>query len=534
METYIEVLESTKRRSLIDGVDINFGKLRIQTLFTGFFNYHILNQLRCRACRLTYDVRWCETCEHGCHDHEQTCSLCGGTTIERTHCRNGHELEITFDQTQPKRCEYPEPFNNETYVITLETTGTWLSADPALGTILEATSPCLMTRDNYVLAFIRRSVTPEGLMQQYKLTADEADVVFAYHERGAQILTRRRPRHKRKAERLLPAVYGQCLRERLLRYCTPARAATIFAAITGYPIDRVPTHVCTDCRSNMLYPALHTLEHQLLTVYPSVVNGDRDDISGVTQVIHESTGRPTLFVYDNYEGGIGASEKIYDHFDRMLEHALNLRKCACGQDSGCPLCVKRSRCPTRNEHLSKNAAQALLYRLLGLGEYEVDDDIEVRTSANGARGEPSNQRRTVQARADGAQDPFELLRVLPQVHNDILDAAFKARAEEADFDKPPFAMDQLHAAFDSVREMKRPVQLRIEANANPYAVLHLRETASFKMVQKVRRALAVKLHPDTRSLEEQPAATQQLQIVNDAVDRIRREPKNYGDRNGEP
>jgi hypothetical protein len=271
----------------------------------------------------------------------------------------------------------------------------------------------------------------------------------------------------------------------------------------------------------MLYKALHTIEHQLLTLYPSVVNGDRDDIAGVTQVIHESTGKPTLFIYDNYEGGIGASEKIYIHIQRLLEHALKLRKCTCGRDGGCPLCVQRSRCPTRNEHLSKNAAQALLYRLLNRGEYEVDDDLETADKSRGSRREQSGRKRATEARSSSAQEPFELLRVLPHVHNDILDAAFKARAEEADFERPPFSTDQLHQAFDSIRLTDRPRELHIDANPNPYHVLHLREKASFRMVQKVRRTLAVKLHPDTRPPEARAAATEQMQLVNDAVDRIR-------------
>lgn len=47
---------------------------------------------------------------------------------------------------------------------------------------------------------------------------------------------------------------------------------------------------------------------------------------------------PTLFLYDNFPGGIGFSPQIYDIFPSLLEHAERLLdECPC--EEGCPACV---------------------------------------------------------------------------------------------------------------------------------------------------------------------------------------------------
>ncbi|WP_041641935.1 DEAD/DEAH box helicase [Magnetococcus marinus] len=50
------------------------------------------------------------------------------------------------------------------------------------------------------------------------------------------------------------------------------------------------------------------------------------------------TFAPTLFLYDNYPGGIGFSEPLYQWAEQIVEDGLNLvQRCACKQ--GCPACV---------------------------------------------------------------------------------------------------------------------------------------------------------------------------------------------------
>jgi DEAD/DEAH box helicase domain-containing protein len=47
---------------------------------------------------------------------------------------------------------------------------------------------------------------------------------------------------------------------------------------------------------------------------------------------------PTLFLYDNFPGGVGFSSQIFDRFPQLLEHARQLLgECEC--EAGCPSCV---------------------------------------------------------------------------------------------------------------------------------------------------------------------------------------------------
>ena len=47
---------------------------------------------------------------------------------------------------------------------------------------------------------------------------------------------------------------------------------------------------------------------------------------------------PTLFMYDNYPGGIGLSHQIFDDTMSLLEKTMRLiSKCECRY--GCPSCV---------------------------------------------------------------------------------------------------------------------------------------------------------------------------------------------------
>jgi DEAD/DEAH box helicase domain-containing protein len=48
--------------------------------------------------------------------------------------------------------------------------------------------------------------------------------------------------------------------------------------------------------------------------------------------------RPTLYLYDNFPGGIGIAAPLFDLRERVLEHSIDLvERCPCKH--GCPACV---------------------------------------------------------------------------------------------------------------------------------------------------------------------------------------------------
>ena len=73
-----------------------------------------------------------------------------------------------------------------------------------------------------------------------------------------------------------------------------------------------------------------------VTVFPVLAMCDRADVGGV--IDSSNTGRPTLYLYDRFPGGLGFAERAYADFRRLLAEALSVvESCPC--ENGCPSCV---------------------------------------------------------------------------------------------------------------------------------------------------------------------------------------------------
>ncbi len=73
-----------------------------------------------------------------------------------------------------------------------------------------------------------------------------------------------------------------------------------------------------------------------ITVFPVLAMCDRADVGGV--IDSSNTGRPTLYLYDRFPGGLGFAERAYAEFPRLVGEALALLE-ACPCAEGCPSCV---------------------------------------------------------------------------------------------------------------------------------------------------------------------------------------------------
>ena len=72
----------------------------------------------------------------------------------------------------------------------------------------------------------------------------------------------------------------------------------------------------------------------------------------------ELSAAPTIFIYDNYPGGIGLSEPLFGMHDDLIQKTRDLID-GCGCSSGCPSCVGP-------EGATGPQAKAVASRLLGL------------------------------------------------------------------------------------------------------------------------------------------------------------------------
>ena len=112
--------------------------------------------------------------------------------------------------------------------------------------------------------------------------------------------------------------------------------------------------------------ALHAAEHAQIAVLPLLAMCDRWDIGGLSTNLHPQTGRPTIFIYDGHQGGVGIARRGFAEFERLVSDAHRLvAECPCS--SGCPSCVQSPKCGNLNEPLSKHGARELMAEMLARG-----------------------------------------------------------------------------------------------------------------------------------------------------------------------
>ena len=109
--------------------------------------------------------------------------------------------------------------------------------------------------------------------------------------------------------------------------------------------------------------ALHAVEHAAIGMLPLFTICDRWDVGGVSTLLQQDTGLPTIVIYDGYPGGAGIAELGYDVADRHLRATQEaIEGCSC--EDGCPSCVQSPKCGNFNEPLDKAGALRLLATLL--------------------------------------------------------------------------------------------------------------------------------------------------------------------------
>ena len=108
---------------------------------------------------------------------------------------------------------------------------------------------------------------------------------------------------------------------------------------------------------------LHATEHAAIAMLPLYAMCDRNDIGGVSTPFHPDSGKPQVFIYDSYPGGIGIAEKGYSLIQQLWEATLaTIADCPCHE--GCPSCIYSPKCGNNNEPLDKKAARLILEELL--------------------------------------------------------------------------------------------------------------------------------------------------------------------------
>ena len=127
-----------------------------------------------------------------------------------------------------------------------------------------------------------------------------------------------------------------------------------------------PVEVLDEVRERRMDLAggLHAVEHAAIGVLPLFALCDRNDIGGVSTVLHPDTEKPQVFIYDGHPGGIGISERGYEVVRDLWEATLRVvSQCPCPE--GCPSCIQSPKCGNNNSPLDKGVAVLMLRALCG-------------------------------------------------------------------------------------------------------------------------------------------------------------------------
>jgi len=108
---------------------------------------------------------------------------------------------------------------------------------------------------------------------------------------------------------------------------------------------------------------IHAVEHACIGILPLFAMCDRNDIGGLSAVIHPDTGQAQIFIYDAYPGGVGIAQKGFEIIKELWQRTLEtIRQCPC--EAGCPSCIQSPKCGNNNEPLDKAASIRILELLL--------------------------------------------------------------------------------------------------------------------------------------------------------------------------
>ncbi|MFW6125662.1 MAG: DEAD/DEAH box helicase [Chloroflexota bacterium] len=111
---------------------------------------------------------------------------------------------------------------------------------------------------------------------------------------------------------------------------------------------------------------LHATEHAAIALLPMFALCDRNDIGGLSTPLHPDTGKPQVFIYDAFPGGIGIAEKGFELIEELWRATFKaIAECPC--EAGCPSCIQSPKCGNNNEPLDKEGAQVILGGLLDQG-----------------------------------------------------------------------------------------------------------------------------------------------------------------------
>jgi DEAD/DEAH box helicase domain-containing protein len=115
---------------------------------------------------------------------------------------------------------------------------------------------------------------------------------------------------------------------------------------------------------------INALEHIFRVGAPFIIPIDKHDVSTYSR--HNPY---EIYLYENYPGGIGISEKVLKVFREIITEGLKIaEKCSC--KDGCPRCIFPPRFK-KEDGLSKNAGINLAHEILDITENPPEEEFDI-------------------------------------------------------------------------------------------------------------------------------------------------------------
>jgi DEAD/DEAH box helicase domain-containing protein len=108
---------------------------------------------------------------------------------------------------------------------------------------------------------------------------------------------------------------------------------------------------------------IHAIEHAAIGIFPLLVMADRNDLGGISTVLHPQVGTASVFIYDGVPGGAGLCRQAFKKASELIENTFKvIHTCPC--ETGCPSCVHSPKCGSGNRPIDKASAIFLLDKLI--------------------------------------------------------------------------------------------------------------------------------------------------------------------------
>jgi len=128
---------------------------------------------------------------------------------------------------------------------------------------------------------------------------------------------------------------------------------------------KIPVQIQRQAEAQYLHfmGGIHAIEHAAIGIFPLLVMADRNDLGGISTVLHPQVGSASVFIYDGVPGGAGLNRQAFKKAAELIENTFKvIRACPC--ETGCPSCVHSPKCGSGNRPIDKASAIFLLDKLI--------------------------------------------------------------------------------------------------------------------------------------------------------------------------